>query len=216
MKSILLAFLLLAMSSQLIAQESKIIYSLEYSPNFTSNNNPGSAFVNTNGGFRLAHNIFLKGGYKMATDLYLTAGVGFFTTREFTSLDLDGQMEIDKIDSDKFHSYIMAPLGIKYYMGSFFISPEMGIGWNTGNTEKSHYYLSDGSQTEGKSNDEHNIQEVNEMTYPVFLSFGNEIKMKNCSVMLGVKGYYSLNQIGNRYYNSGHYYGFGVIGGVKF
>jgi len=216
MKFNLLAFLFLALSCQLYGQDSKIIYSLEYSPNFTSNTNPGSSIVTTNGGFRLAHNIFLKGGYKMATDLYLTAGVGFFTTREFSSLDLDGQLEIDKIDSDKFHSYIVAPVGIKYYMGSFFISPEMGIGWNTGNRTKSHFYYSDGSQIENISDDDINLHDVNEMTYPLFLSFGNEIKMKNCCVMLGVKGYYSLNPIGNEYYNSGHYYGFGVIGGVKF
>ncbi len=216
MKSTLLAFLFLAICSQLFGQDSKIIYSLEYSPNFTSNSNPSSTFINTNGGFRLAHNIFLKGGFRLATDLFITAGVGYFTTREFSSWDLDGQLEIDKIDVDRFHSYIMAPLGIKYYIGSFFISPEMGIGWNTGNTDKSHFYLSDGSQEEGKSDDDMNIRDVNEITYPVFLSFGNEIKMKNCSVMLGVKGYYSLNPIGNQYTNSGHYYGFGVVGGVKF
>lgn len=224
MKSTLLAFLFLAASSQIFGQTSKIVYGLEYSPNFTSNNNPGSFYtnvdgsydVNTNGGFRLAHNIFLKGGYRLATDLYATAGIGYFTTREFASIDLNGQLEIGKIESDRFHSYVMAPMGIKYYMGSFFISPELGIGWNTGNSSRDHFYYLDGSEIENKSDDEINLHDVNEMTYPVFMSFGNEIKMKNCSVILGVKGYYSLNPIGNQYTNSGHYYGFGVVGGVQF
>ena len=216
MKSTLLALFFLALCSQINGQTSKITYGLEYSPNFTSNTNPSSTIVNTNGGFRLAHNLFLKGGYKVATDLYVTAGVGFFTTREFVSFELDGHEGINKIESDRFHSYMVAPVGIKYAMGSFFISPEIGIGWNTGNSSKDHFYYSDGSQIEGSSDDDNNLQDVNEITYPVFLSFGNEIKMKNCSVILGVKGYYSLNSIGNKYFNSGHYYGFGIVGGVQF
>ena len=101
-------------------------------------------------------------------------------------------------------------------LGSFYISPEVGIGWNVSNRNKSYWYYTDGSELESDYIDKDNIDNINETTYPLFLSIGNEIRMKSYSILLGVKGYYSLNSLGQRASNAGHYYGFGVVTGVRF
>jgi hypothetical protein len=170
----------------------------------------------TCGSFRFANNLFLKGGYKLLNNLYGTVGVGILGTREFVTVDFGGQLEIEKLESNRFHSYVVAPVGFTYYLGSFYISPEIGMGWNVSNRSKNHWHYTDGSELEVEHNDKNNLDQINETTYPIFLSIGNEIRMKSYSILLGVKGYYSLNSLGQKDINAGHYYGFGVVTGVRF
>lgn len=216
MKSTLLAFLFLAAVCQVIGQSNKFTAGLEYSPNFTNTTLPSPFYSGHDGGYRFAQSIFLKVGYRLIDNLYVTGAVGYFTTREYITFNWGDEVGIDRITSERFHAYVATPVGLTYYMGSFFVSPEIAIGWNTGNCFKDHFYFSDRSQQENSGKDEENLYNVNKTTYPVFLSFGNEIKMKNCSVLLGVKGYYSLNLIGTAPSNTSHYYGIGLITGVKF
>ena len=217
MKPTLLAFFVLAICTQVSGQMNKFNIGLEYSPNFTSVSQPyGSRLADSDGAFRFANNLFLKGGYKLMNNLYATGAIGLLGTREFLVLDFGGQMEIDKVESHRFHSYVVAPIGFTYYLGSFYISPEVGIGWNVSNRNKSYWYYTDGSELESEYIDKDNIDNINETTYPLFLSIGNEIRMKSYSILLGVKGYYSLNSLGQRASNAGHYYGFGVVTGVRF
>jgi len=217
MKPTFLAFFVLALCSHVSGQMDKFTFGLEYSPNFTSVTQPyGSQLTNSEGAFRFANNLFLKGGYKLMNNLYATGAIGLLGTREFLTLDFGGQMEINKVESNRFHSYVVAPIGFTYYLGSFYISPEVGIGWNVSNRIKSHWYYTDGSELESEYIDKDNIDNINETTYPLFLSVGNEIRMKSYTILLGVKGYYSLNSFGQRASNAGHYYGFGVVTGVRF
>jgi hypothetical protein len=75
---------------------------------------------------------------------------------------------------------------------------------NVSNSMKDVIYLPDGSSNGSEWVDEHNIY------------VGNEIKFNSWSLMLGMKGYYSLNSIGQKATNAGHYHGFGIMTGVKF
>ena len=215
MKSTLLAFFCLAISSQIFGQSGKFTVGMEYSPNYTNNTNPGRSFENGTGS-RLAHNVFVKGGYRVVKDLYATASVGYLNTSEFITLHLINGSDITRIESDRTHSYVIAPFGFTYNFVPFFVSPEIGIGWNTGNRSHDIFYYEDGSQLESETQDIHNFYGVHKNTYPLFLSFGSEVKVGSFAVLLGMKGYYSLNEIGDRYSNAGHYYGFGVLAGVKF
>ncbi len=217
MKPTFLAFFALALCSHVSGQMDKFTVGLEYSPNFTSVTQPyGSQSGNSDGAFRFANNLFLKGGYKLTNNLYATGAIGLLGTRDFEAVDFGGQLEIEKLESNRFHSYVVAPIGFTYYLGSFYISPEIGMGWNVSSRNKNHWYYTDGSVIEIEHKDKDNIDNINETTYPLFLSFGNEIRMKSYSILLGVKGYYSLNSLGERASNAGHYYGFGVVTGVRF
>lgn len=200
--------------SHLSGQADKLFVSLDYSPNVTSVTSPFGTVER--GTFRYAGNLFAKVGYKVTDHLFVSAGFGYLNAKDFVSYDFIPQVEYDRIEQLRIHSYVVAPVGLTYYMGSFFISPEIGIGWNVANRHKDVLYANDGTITRGERKDEYNIYDVNTMTFPLFLSLGNEIEFNTCSLLLGVKGYYALNSIGQHGTNAGHYYGFGLLAGVKF
>ena len=225
MKATLLAFFFLGLWSQATSQMNKFTVALEYSPNFSGITNPYTSQVSgpdvirstrQDGGFRAANNLFLKGGYKLTTDLYVTGAIGLFGTREFETIDLNGELGIETLESNKFHSYVVTPVGLTYYLGSFFISPEIGIGWNVASKGKNHWYYTDGSEIEHEYEDEHDIHQINKTNYPLFLSFGNEIRMKSYSIVLGAKAYYDLNTLSQREFKTAHSYGFGLLAGIRF
>jgi hypothetical protein len=122
------------------AQTSKFNFGLEVSPNFTNiGRNAYYNLVYPDYGFRPAMNIDFKAGYKMSEHIVLTGGVGYLTTRELVIFDTNGQTDINRIESERFHSYVFLPVGVKYYMGTFFISPEISIGWNTANVTENTF-----------------------------------------------------------------------------
>ena len=217
MKTIIATFFFLPLAFFVSAQSSKFNFGLEVSPNFTNiaRNSYYATFVYPDYGFRPAMNIDFKAGYIMSEHFVLTGGVGYLTTRELVIFDTDGQSEIYRIESEHFHSYVFIPVGVKYYMGTFFISPEISIGWNTANVTENTFRYPNGVQS-SKGDDLNNLYQVNAVTYPVFFSFGNEIRLKSCTIALGVKAYLSLNPVGYDDSNYGHYYGFGVLGGITF
>ena len=212
-----LIFVLLFLAFQAFSQNNQFTFGLECSPNFTNVVRPYPySIVFGETGFRPAINFGLKAGYVLTPRFTATGGLGYMTTREYEDFELSGDPNYDRIVSHRFHSYVFVPVGMKYYLGSFFISPEVAIGWNTSNTSKSTFYFTDGSSSAMNSEDPDNIYQVNAVTYPVFLTFGNEIKVKSCTIAIGMKSYYGLNPIGKLNQNNGHYYGFGVFGGVNF
>jgi len=225
MKTTLLAIFILGFWCQANSQMNRFTVSLEYSPNFSSITNPyshqytgpdGVLSFRQDGGFRITNNLFLKGGYKLTDNLYATGAVGIMGTREYVTSDYNGALGIEGVESNRFHSYVVAPVGLTYYMGSFFISPEIGIGWNVGSRGKNHWYYTDGSQIENEYDDEHDIHHINKTTYPLFLSFGNEIRMKSYAIVFGAKAYYDLNTLSEREFETGHSYGFGLLAGIRF
>jgi hypothetical protein len=218
MKCSIIILLFISFLSLISAQSTKFSFGFELSPNFTNidRNSLYTTFYYPDYGFRPAFNMDVKAGYELSQRVVVTGGVGYMTTREFIILDLNGQSNIDRIESDRFHSYVFLPLGVKYYLGDFFLSPELGIGWNTANVTENTFRHSDGSISSSKGDDINNLYDVNEISYPVFFSFGNEIHLKKYSISLGVKAYYSLNPVGNDDSNYGHYYGIGILAGMIF
>jgi len=218
MKTLIAILFFITSGYHLSAQTDKFNFGFEVSPNFTNidRNSLYTTFYYPDYGFRPAFNMDVKAGYKLSQRFLLTGGAGYMTTREFVILDLNGQANIDRIESDRFHSYVFLPFGVKYYFGDFFISPEVGIGWNTANVTENTFRNTDGSVSSSKGDDINNLYDVNAVTYPVFFSFGNEIHLKSYSISLGVKAYYSLNPVGYDDSNYGHYYGVGILAGMIF
>lgn len=214
MKSLLLSFLFAAHFSAVCGQTDRFNLCIEYSPNFSNITQEYFYFyAGIVGGLRFSHNLFLQGGYQLRPNLYATAGIGLMETRELLDWG-NTDYEIDKIQSDFYHYYIVAPVGITYYIGSFFITPQVGIGWNINNRLKHHIYYWDG--TVAIEREDLDQEGMNKTTYPIFLSIGHEINMKTYSILIGLKGYYSLNPQAENYYEKWHYYGFGVVTGVRF
>jgi hypothetical protein len=218
--SLIVALLLLAVHA--FSQSSKFTFGVEYAPAVTNVahqywRNPYET------GLWPVNNFFIRTGYTLSSKFDLTSGIGFMTAREFYFFELQGQLEFKSVSSHRYHQYVVVPLGFKYKFGSFFINPEIGAGKNVANPIKNNFTYTDGSEVTGKYKD--HIYDVNNFTYPIFLSFGNEMKMKSLSIAMGIRAYYSLNKISNADSSDGiivfgpngsHYYGFGVFGGVSF
>lgn len=125
-------------------------------------------------------------------------------------------MDIHLIESVRTHHYVVMPVGFKYYIGSFFINPEIGLAYNLNNTTQQTTFLTNGTVHQQRFNDEFNNRTNNNFTFPLFLTMGNEFKLGSLSLMVGVKGYYSLNKISDAGLRSNRYYGFGLVTGLKF
>lgn len=213
MKTSFTFLFVLSFLTLLSAQQDKVFFSLEYSPNFTNSTEP--LWRHGDDSYLFASNLFAKAGYHLAGGLYANAGVGILTTKDYSVFDF-GLVDVDRIEALRKNTYVVAPVGFTYFLGSFFVSPEIGIGLNVANRQNDVFYYTDGSIAENKWTDVHNLNQVNRMTYPLFLSVGCEIPFSSWSLMLGAKGYYALSPTGDTAYNSGHYYGFGLLTGVKF
>ena len=141
-------------------------------------------------------------------------------TREYVELDFESEFDQFGIKSNKSHHYIVAPIGFKFSMGSFFIRPEVGIGFNTANIHRNEFteYISPGVLVghHTKTKDINNFDRVNQMTYPLYLTMGTEVPISSFRLIFALQGYYTLNTIGEHYTNQRHAYGFGTTVGVKF
>jgi len=212
MKTLLL-FACILLTHQLFSQN-KFNFGVEYAPAFT--NVTHQEWLNPyETGLWPVHNFFLRAGYGLSSKFVLTSGLGYITARQFEYNEFDSQSYIESIATHRFYHYIVVPLGFRYAFGSFFINPDISVGFNVGNPVKDQVTYSYSLVVSGKFEDKYS--DINDFTYPVSLAFGNEIKMKACSVQLGIRGYYSLSGISPKlgFYNQ-HYYGFGVFAGVSF
>ena len=214
MKTTFFALFTFAFLGHLSGQDNKLYLSLEYSPNMTAVTT--SYTTPADGTFRFASNIFAKAGYKLTGNLYANAGIGYLISKEFTSHNFDASSDLERLEQLRIHGYVVVPVGFTYYMGSFFVNPEIGIGWNVSNKMKDVLYYKDGTGSGSSWVDENNFYGVNKTTYPLFLTIGDEIRFNSWSVMIGLKGYYGLNEISGIFHLPRHYYGFGIMTGVKF
>ena len=214
MKTLLLSILLISIDISLNAQTNRFHFGIEYSPNFS---NVTDLRNDINYGYRISHNIFLKTEYSLTKRFDITAGFGYLNTREFSSLSFGGQLDIERVDVIYNTNYLALPLGLKYNFGSFYIQPEVAIAYNFDNTDLQRSYASSGATGKTRWKDDINTRYNHQFTAPCFLTLGHKIDLKYGSILFGVKGYYSLNKIGSDYGIRGkHYYGFGVMTGLRF
>jgi len=215
MKNLLIPALLLIATLQLSGQQKKFSFGFEYSPVFS--NNTSEFQDGENAGFRLTQNAFIKIGYGLNQQLELTSGIGFMNTRTFERLELNGQLDINFINLQRFHDFAVVPLGIKLNIGTFFINPEVGIAYNFRNPTRqwSSVNVGNGEEIiESHYNDNFNTPVFNKITYPIFLTIGNEFRYHSVSLLAGIKGFYSFSK--SNTHPVGHPYGVGVMAGVKF
>ncbi len=217
MKILSITTLLFIAHLHLSAQQKKFSVGLEYSPTFT--NTTQEFWDIENEGFKLTHSAFIKIGYGLNQQLALTSGIGFMNTREFSHMDLGGQLDINYINTQRFHDFAVVPLGVKLNLGTFFINPEIGIAYNFRNPSKQLASVISGNGetiVEQHYNDTFNTPVFDKITYPLFLTIGNEFNFHSMTFIAGIKGYYSLSKSNLPGLSSRHPYGIGIMTGVKF
>jgi len=214
MKFLITIFTIWVFSTQVYSQPDKLTYSFDYTPT-----NSKITYGLMEQDFKFSHQFFIKAGYGFSRKTNLTVGLGYMNVNEMRTINLDGQLDIEYIESFIHRNYIIAPVGVKYSMGSFFIHPEIGFGinvYNVGPPVKQISYLSNGEVVVQRYNDNFSNREYNRFTFPAYLTIGKEINLKKTTLLLGLKGYYSLESIAEYGFQQQHYLGFGASLGVRF
>jgi hypothetical protein len=217
MKSSLLIILLAVISFQLSGQR-KLSASFEISTGVSEVRNPEfQLFTGEIRGLQLGGSLFLRSGYILRKNLELTLGIGYLFTREFSRLNLRIIDDVDYFETRINHRYIVVPVGFQYHFGSFYINPEIGLGIKNGSGGYQNSSQYNGNYTIIISGSVKTPDYVyHKISLPLMLNFGNEFDLKSVKILLGVKGFYSLNNQSDLPVYSGHYYGVGIVTGVRF
>lgn len=194
------------------AQAKKISIGLEYSPSFS---NVTTEFSSREG-YRQSHNVFLKGGYALSEKLELTLAAGYLNTRQFDRFHIPGLQEIESIESLRNHNYAVFPVGIRYKFGSFYVNPEIGIGIDIGHPTRQVTYFNDGSIINSHFDANPDVFGYKKFSVPLMLSIGNEIDFHGMKILLGAKAYYSLSTLRTSQFEPQHYFGIGIVTGIRF
>jgi hypothetical protein len=219
MRPLFTAFIFFVLGMTVSAQTNRWGFGFEYSPNFSNATRP--FYVDSDNGFRLAQNGFLKAYYHLSPKLDISAGGGYLEAVHSINGDFpQGADGLYRIESVWYHHYLVFPVGVQYHFGHLFVEPAVGIGWNFANVSHDTYYYHHGSNESSVNGperhpDEFNFYRINEITYPVFLSLGYAVPLSGCSLSFGLQGYYGLNFIGERIPMQRHYYGTGITLGIK-
>jgi len=216
MKSSIFIILLTVFAIQLSGQKK---FSVGFELSMGISEATGTRFgLPKNEGFQIGRNAFLRGGCRIRKNMDLTLGLGYLVAREH-ELSFFGipNADVDFTEFFRSHQYIVIPAGMQYHFGSFYLNPEFGIAFSTEHlVSQFDYMLRDNglsiSGTEGQSPD----FLYRKVSLPIFLNFGSEIDVKSVKIVIGVKGYYSLNTLSEFFFPSDHYYGVGIVTGVKF
>jgi hypothetical protein len=200
----------------MFGQLNNLTFDIEYSANFSKVSDPDIPYQKDYNDLKLGHNIFAKAGFGIAKHLNLTFGVGYLNTSKYELDYLNGQLDIERVESHHHYNYLILPVGLKWNIKSFFLSPEIGVGWNISSKSNITIKYTNGLVESNTNNDIADIYNINKITFPVILSFGKEIYFNDFTLLLGIKGYYSLSELDDNHDGSNHYLGFGVLGGIAF
>ena len=201
--------LLLLLSNPMLGQSKRkkaAEFNFEYSPSLSS-----VIFINDEDPeLRWTHNFFAKGLFYLNKNLRFTLGLGYMNTRYHTTLYIGSVHELNGITTTRYFNYLVMPVGLKFNIGPIFLNPELGLAYNIGYHEWKSGYTQDQMKIKVRS-DEGKPYSLNNAVLPVFMTIGYEIKKKEYSILVAVKGYLSMSSIA---YDK-HFYGFGPMVGIK-
>ena len=195
----------------LTAQNSKFAVSLEYSPNYSKITDN---FVEEK--MKFSHNIFLKSEYIIKGNIHPTFGIGFLNTGGQELAKNIGELEIEEVIYKHNYNYLFIPFGVNIKINNIYLNPELGIAYNISNKMMTITKYSDG-KVEKKSQDEDLYSgKLNSISIPVLLSLGYEFNLGKVNFLSGIKGYYGINKVIGDIPRNTHYYGLGLLLGLKF
>lgn len=204
--SLLFIFLL---NISLSAQERKFSVVIEYSANLSKVTNSQGRNKD-----KLSHMGFLKLEYETNKIIKPLIGIGFLNTGEIEE-DRPINFDIVYYCGVLNYNYLVIPVGASISVRSFFINPEIGVGYNLSDQVTQRITYVTGEVEVGKREIGGDQRPINKFSVPVFLTIGKDFKIGNKLLSTGLKGYFGLNQIMDDNNRNHHYYGVGISVGLK-
>ncbi len=141
-----------------------------------------------------------------------TIGIGILSVGKWNDYGDEPSYKSEIVKNKYNITYAVVPLGISVKLAKINIIPEIGCAYMINANIKTQNYTIEGKRTSLINVRMNNL--VNKITVPVFLSINKEIKLGSISSILGIKGYYSLNNVYKYNFDSDHYYGLGLNIGI--
>lgn len=202
--------LLLFFSLNSFGQDNKFSFRFEYVPSYSLLTNP---YLSSD--YKLSFQIGLGVDYELKEKITYTMGLFFLNTGETLNSSYEGATgTIDAIYRYNFN-YLTIPLGLKFNFNSFYVHPEIGFAFSFLDRYKK-ILIDPAGEKEVMVDDEYpSGGELNNVTFPLMLTVGNELDLGKLHLLLGIKGTYGLNPVWNKWVRDRHYYSFGLLLGVK-
>ena len=211
MKIASLIILMLGCNVLLQSQGGKFNLSVEYSPNYSRITD---SYVSEK--YKFSNQVILKVIYNLNERMKWTAGLGYMNTGEKEQSYIGGIEEINDIKFFHCYNYLIIPLGVKYYFKTIYINPEIALGINISNPTTIIINYIDGHQKRETKEEQLNGGNFNTITLPFIISAVKEIKLGDIKLLAGIRTYISVNEVVSGVPRSNHYYGFGILTGLKF
>lgn len=213
MRTIIVLLILLAIGQTNLKAQRKLSIGLEMATGISEVTAPFG--FRDDEGLRRASNLFLNGGLRINKKTEVTLGIGYLVTSDFEQHLFGFTDDVDFIEITSRHEYIVIPAGIRLTFGSFYLHPEIGLGIGNRHLINHNNFILDGNSA-SITGTSFESQAYRRFSQPLFLSFGNEIDLNSIKLLRGVKCYYSINDLSEILRPTGHYFGIGIVTGVKF
>ena len=193
-------------------QSEKLSYSFEYSPNFSILTD-GLIFSTK---AKLSHNVNFRLLYELNKSARFTIGLGYLNAGDVNESTIGGTLGIESIEFIDSYHYVFLPIGLKYYIGDFYILPELALAVNVANKTTQHIVYINGDRETEFRDIVLNSGSFNPITVPILLGIGVDFELGGNSFSLGAKLYHSLNTVIWDVPRKAHYQGVGLLFGVNF
>ena len=202
--SMLILFSVLVSSGQ----ESRFSMALNYSPNYSNITNDVVPAR-----MKLSHDVGVALAYSLTTSISPTLSFRYFDVGEVTGGVVNSPVILESTFAYSY-AYLHIPVGLRMKVGRFEILPEIGYAIALSQTVTSKIVTVD--ETRKSSRPEELVNgEFNDRVIPVSLTLSSDIMIGSVTTQVGLKGYYSTNMIAEGVPRDNHFYGVGLLVGVK-
>ena len=161
-----------------------------------------------------SHNGFIKAEFPIDKHLRLTTGAGLLTTHDRGRRD--GEIpNVVSITTLWSHHYVTIPAGIKYQLRRFSINPEIALAYNVDNSNKQYYSDTTGYVRLAERDQFPIVSDIKRIAIPALLTLGYELPLGKTKLIFGLKGHYGLTNFSNDPEIQKHFYGIGLMAGIK-
>ncbi|MEL6638213.1 MAG: hypothetical protein AAFW73_26530 [Bacteroidota bacterium] len=159
----------------------------------------------------------MTGAYRLEDGSKVTLGLGWLMTGDKIDVNLGEfpPVTLDRIELAYSYNYAVLPLGFIYNFGPIFVHPEVGLGFNFANRVRRKDFLTNGDVFREVEEYDPSFPTFNRWTIPAFLTLGYEIPLKQSALLVGLKGYYSLNRLFEEERRKDRYLGLGLLVGYR-
>lgn len=190
-------------------QTSTFSLAINYSPNFSAMTNEVVPAR-----IKVSHDVGATMVYNLTPSLGPTLSFRYFNTGEVTGGKISNHPIIQESTYTYSYAYLQIPVGIRVKIGPVEVLPEIGYAFALSQTVTSKLVTT--NKTEKTKRPEELINGAfNNPVIPISLTLSSDVHIGPVTTQMGIKGFYSANIVAEGVPREAHFYGIGILLGVK-